>query len=255
MATVSKFNVLKTDGNYEERDLAAQGINITIGYDTSGNIITDSTAATTTKNASQALKDLISTISSINTAKAPTNHRSTGTSYGIADVNYFGHVKIGSNITQSGGVISINKDNVVSALGYTPPESDTTYTAATTSVAGLMSAADKTKLDDIATNANNYVHPTISGYRHIPAGGASTQILTWISDGQAVWAEDKAVQLEKDLVAEIARAKAKEDELQAALDNLFTVAHTWTDDTTSEDTSTDDTTSGEDTNTDDTTTS
>ena len=33
-------------------------------------------------------------------------------------------------------------------------------TAATTQAAGLMSAADKTKLDGIAASANNYSHPT-----------------------------------------------------------------------------------------------
>lgn len=37
---------------------------------------------------------------------------------------------------------------------------DTTYENATTSAAGLMSADDKTKLNGIATNANNYTHPT-----------------------------------------------------------------------------------------------
>lgn len=37
---------------------------------------------------------------------------------------------------------------------------DTTYSAATTTTAGLMSAADKEKLDGIATGANKYTHPT-----------------------------------------------------------------------------------------------
>ena len=41
-----------------------------------------------------------------------------------------------------------------------PPDTNTTYSAATTSVAGLMSAADKTKLDGIATGANNYSLPS-----------------------------------------------------------------------------------------------
>ena len=40
----------------------------------------------------------------------------------------------------------------ITALGI--PAQDTTYSAATTSAAGLMSAADKTKLDGIATGAN-----------------------------------------------------------------------------------------------------
>ena len=43
-----------------------------------------------------------------------------------------------------------------------PPDTNTTYNAATTSSAGLMSAADKTKLDSIATGANKYTLPTAS---------------------------------------------------------------------------------------------
>ncbi len=60
--------------------------------------------------------------------------------------------------------------------------------AATTSVAGLMSSADKTKLDGVATNANNYVHPTSAGNKHVPTGGASGQFLKYSSSGTAVWA-------------------------------------------------------------------
>ena len=70
-----------------------------------------------------------------------------------------GGVKIGSNISVSSGTISITKSNVTSALGYTPPTSDTTYVNATASAAGLMSSSDKSKLDSIAANANNYIHP------------------------------------------------------------------------------------------------
>lgn len=54
------------------------------------------------------------------------------------------------------------------------------------SKSGLMTASDKNKLDGIATGANNYIHPTTSGNKHIPAGGASGQILRWGSDGTAV---------------------------------------------------------------------
>ena len=38
-------------------------------------------------------------------------------------------------------------------------DTNTTYDIATVSTAGLMSAADKTKLNGIASNSNNYVHP------------------------------------------------------------------------------------------------
>ena len=62
--------------------------------------------------------------------------------------------------------------------------------SATTATAGLMSSADKTKLDGIATGANKYEHPTTSGNKHIPSGGASGQFLKWSADGTAVWASD-----------------------------------------------------------------
>ena len=73
-------------------------------------------------------------------------------------------IGLGNVENKSGATIrsEMTKDEVVKALGYTPPEKDTntTYTAATTSKDGLMSAADKTKLDGIAAGANKYVHPS-----------------------------------------------------------------------------------------------
>ncbi len=72
----------------------------------------------------------------------------------------------------------------------TPPDTNTTYSAATQSANGLMSAADKTKLDGIAEKANNYSHPTSAGSKHIPAGGSAGQILRWLADGTAIWGND-----------------------------------------------------------------
>ena len=46
----------------------------------------------------------------------------------------------------------------ITVLGV--PAQDTTYVDATTSDSGLMSAADKTKLNGIEDGANNYTHPT-----------------------------------------------------------------------------------------------
>lgn len=69
-------------------------------------------------------------------------------------------------------------------------DNNTTYSAATQSANGLMSAADKKKLDGIATSANAYTHPTTAGNKHIPAGGSSGQILRWSADGTAVWGAD-----------------------------------------------------------------
>ncbi len=69
-------------------------------------------------------------------------------------------------------------------------DTNTTYSAATQSTNGLLSAADKKKLDGIAANANNYVHPTTAGNKHIPSGGSSGQILRWSADGTAAWGSD-----------------------------------------------------------------
>lgn len=46
------------------------------------------------------------------------------------------------------------------------------------------------KLNGIAEGANKYVHPVTSGNKHIPAGGASGQILKWKADGDAEWGAD-----------------------------------------------------------------
>ena len=62
---------------------------------------------------------------------------------------------------------------------------------ATKDLDGRMSKSDKAKLDGIAAGANNYTHPDTSGNKHIPAGGASGQVLGWSADGQAKWVEDK----------------------------------------------------------------
>lgn len=89
-----------------------------------------------------------------------------------------GGVKIGSNISVADGTISITKSNVTSALGYTPPASDTTYGDATTTSSGLMSSTDKVKLNGIANNANYYIHPPthpasmISGLATVATSGS-----------------------------------------------------------------------------------
>ena len=71
-------------------------------------------------------------------------------------------------------------------------DKDTTPAKATTEADGLMSKEDKTKLNGIAANANNYTHPTGAGNKHIPAGGSSGQILKWSEVGTAVWEAEKS---------------------------------------------------------------
>ena len=69
-----------------------------------------------------------------------------------------GNVENKSSATIRG---ELTKENVTTALGYTPPTTDTKYT-----------------------------HPTTAGNKHIPAGGSDGQILRWAADGTAVWGND-----------------------------------------------------------------
>jgi len=171
-----------------------------------------------------------------------------------ADTSTLGGVKIGSNITNVEGTISINKNNVTTALGYEPPTTqnvqelidalvdsapdtlntlnelatalgnnpnfattvteligsklgktetakdsekvngltvetavpanakftDTTYEEATASNAGLMSAADKAKLDTIDENAASYTLPEATAST---LGGVKIGNNVTVSDG------------------------------------------------------------------------
>lgn len=72
------------------------------------------------------------------------------TTYSAATSSTLGLVKVGSNISNSYGTISLTKTNVTNALGYTPPTQDTTYGLATTSSNGLMSYSDKSKLNGLS---------------------------------------------------------------------------------------------------------
>lgn len=72
------------------------------------------------------------------------------TTYSAATSSTLGLVKVGSNISNSYGTISLTRANVTNALGYTPPTQDTTYGLATTSSNGLMSYSDKSKLNGLS---------------------------------------------------------------------------------------------------------
>lgn len=49
------------------------------------------------------------------------------------------------------GTPALTKDDITKALGYTPPQQDTTYSTATETTAGLMSAEMVTKLNELST--------------------------------------------------------------------------------------------------------
>ena len=80
-----------------------------------------------------------------------------------ATSSVLGGVKVGSNITNSSGTISLTKANVTSALGYTPPTTNTTYSVATTTSNGLMSSTDKVKLENVAVDVEEALNLFLNG--------------------------------------------------------------------------------------------
>ena len=76
-------------------------------------------------------------------------------------------------------IVVTGYDSVIGALKFSVINN--TYGEVTTSTAGIMSASDKTKLDGIASNANNYVHPSITAVNVDTSG--STIIDSIVSNG------------------------------------------------------------------------
>lgn len=71
------------------------------------------------------------------------------------------HVTVGKQTAWDGAVAHINDaQKHVSSSERTAWNAKASTVAATTTVAGLMSATDKSKLDGVAAGANNYVHPS-----------------------------------------------------------------------------------------------
>lgn len=77
---------------------------------------------------------------------------------GSAPSKASGFYKFSTDSTSHVASVTAVAKSDITALGI--PGQDTTYGNATQSTSGLMSAADKTKLDGISTGANKYVHPT-----------------------------------------------------------------------------------------------
>lgn len=77
---------------------------------------------------------------------------------GSAPSKSSGFYKFSTDSTSHVASVTAVAKSDITALGI--PGQDTTYNNATQSTSGLMSTADKTKLDGISTGANKYIHPT-----------------------------------------------------------------------------------------------
>lgn len=96
--------------------------------------------------------------------------------------NAFSHVLVGGTTLSADQKLDVLTLEAGSNVTLTPDAAtdkvtiaatNTTYNPATGSAAGLMSAADKTKLDGVETGANKYVHLTTDGNMHVPATGTA----------------------------------------------------------------------------------
>ena len=110
-------------------------------------------------------------------SNVPANAKFTDTVYSLPDAtaSVKGGVKVGSNITVSSGTISLTKANVTSALGYTPPTTDTNTHYTT----GLIVGKAATDIANAAaTNGNVFLNlkddSTIRNSHKIVGSGATT---------------------------------------------------------------------------------
>jgi hypothetical protein len=98
-------------------------------------------------------------------------------------------VKLNSDLDS----IDTNLKSVSNVADASLPKVGGSVTGAITTTStfdGRDVGTDGSKLDGIATSANNYSHPTGAGDKHIPTAGASGQFLKYSASGTAVWASD-----------------------------------------------------------------
>lgn len=118
-------------------------------------------------------------------------------------VDATGHVSAATAVTKAD----------ITALGIPSSDTNTTYSAATSSAEGLMSASDKSKLDGIASGANAYTLPAAGS----DLGGVKTGGDVTISSGTITVNDDS----HNHVISNI-------DNLQSTLDGKASTSHTHT---------------------------
>lgn len=133
-AATSPYIKITDDNTYRNQIRLVGSGATTVSSDASGNITISSTDKNTTYSAAtQSAAGLMSAADKKKLDGVATGANNYTYTLPAATSSVLGGVKIGSNITVSSGTISLTKSNVTTALGYTPPTSNTntTYTFAT----------------------------------------------------------------------------------------------------------------------------
>lgn len=123
------------------------------------------------------------TISSVDTKYTHPTHTAKSSGLYKITVDGNGHV---SNATPV-----IKSDITALGIPSTDTNINTTYQLKKDGASIVLVGSDGSETSVIDNDTNTiYTHPTSSGYKHIPSGGSSGQILKWSADGVAVWAND-----------------------------------------------------------------
>lgn len=182
----------KYDGLYSDGDIAAGGAfagTPSVGGKTYLNELLDVQLATSSLNVGDMLMWNGAKYVNIPQSSITPDLSAYATQQWVLDKKYLTSVPVTSVVGQTGNITAAQVATALTDAGY--KLTDTTYELATNTSNGLMSSSDKVKLNNIEEGANKYIHPTTAGYKHIPSGGSSGQILRWGADGTAVWGEDK----------------------------------------------------------------
>ena len=103
------------------------------------------------------------------------------------DTNTWRSISNATNSTST--TVSASSAAVKAAYDRSWPDTNTTYSVGDGGLTQKnFTSTLKTKLDGVATSANNYSHPTSAGNKHVPTGGAAGQFLKYSSSGVATWA-------------------------------------------------------------------
>lgn len=153
---------LKSTSGSTQFFLQVNGDNLYLGPTSANALQFTSTGATSVPKTFEA-KGLLTATGGLKTNKIQVPTTSGGATYGVGSngqvltsngsTTYWGSlsassVGLGNVENKSSETIrsELTKSNITTALGYTPPMQDTTYSEATTTTSGLMSATDKTKM-------------------------------------------------------------------------------------------------------------
>lgn len=171
-ATKDSLSTVATSGNYS--DLKGTPASLPANGGTAAKLSTN--AGSTTQPVYFANGVPVATAYTLSKS-VPADAKFTDTVYTLPDATATvkGGIKVGSNLSVSSGVLNLTKDNITTALGYTPPttNTDTHYTT------GLKVGASAAALANAAaTNGNVYLNvldnTTVRDSHNIIGDGATS---------------------------------------------------------------------------------